>query len=147
MQTQDPPSDVSTVEAAAGGPGRILADPNRVVVGPDSGQVSVYSHGTMTAILDRHFNSLYLVSDDPPFSAQVYDFDALNWTQTGALLRIQGEHTLDILGPAICVLRGKHRPIWDPRPGMDEVRVVVPTFNPQGLRPLEIFQLATRLGF
>lgn len=116
-------------------------------MGPGADQLSVYANGVVTAILERHVNSKELENLDPILQARVYDFRALYWTHTGSILRLQGEHALDILGPAICVLRGSHRPVWHPRPGMDEVRVVVPLFNPQGLRPIEVFQVAMRLGF
>jgi hypothetical protein len=116
-------------------------------MGPGPDQVTVYANGVATAVLEKHINTRDLDSSDPMLQARVYDFQSLYWSHTGSLLRLQGEHALDILGPAITVLRGHHRPVYHPRPGINDVRVVLPIYNPMGLRPLEVFQLAMKLGF
>lgn len=147
MQTQDDESDEGSRGADADAAERVLEDSHRVVLGPGPDQLSIYCNGAVTAVLEKHLNTRDLDSATPMLQARVYDFESLYWSHRGALLRLQGEHVLDILGLSICVLRGDHRPVWHPRPGMTGVRVVVPLFNPLGLQPLGIFQLATLLGF
>lgn len=109
--------------------------------------MTVYAHGVPAAILEKHLNTLELAQQEPLFVAAVLDFEHLYWTHTGAMLRLQGDTVYNILGPALCVLRGQHRPNYDPRPGMDNVRVVVPRVDPRGLSSVDVFQLALELGF
>lgn len=147
MQKEEPESDTPASAGSDDTTQWILEGAHRVVIGPEPDQVTVYANGVATAVLEKHVNTRDLACVDPVFKARVYDFEVLYWLHSGAMLRLQGEHTLDILGLSICVLRGEHRPIWHPRPGMNGVRVVVPIDNPEGLRPIEVFQLASRLGF
>jgi hypothetical protein len=147
MQEEDARDLEGTRATDPGGAGGLLEDPNRVVIGPEQNQVTVYAHGVAMAILEKHINSLELAQNDPLFVAAVLDFESLYWTHTGALLRLQGDTVYNILGPSICVLRGQHRPVWSPRPGLDHVRVVVPREDPRGLSPVDVFQLAISLGF
>lgn len=116
-------------------------------MGPGPDEITVYANGVPAAVLGRHTNTRDLESEDPMLRARVYDFQALYWTRSGALQRLQGVHALDILGPAITLLRGQHRPIYHPRPGLETPRVVLPTHNPLGLRPIDVFQIAMKLGF
>lgn len=147
MQKEDARHLQGAHAASAIGTGGLLADPNRVVIGPGQHEVTIYAHGVPMAILEKHINSLELAQRDPVFVASVLDFEALHWTHTGALLRLQGDTVYNILGPSVCVIRGRHRPVWAPRPGIDSVRVVVPREDPRGLSPVDVFQLAIALGF
>jgi hypothetical protein len=147
MQTKEPEGHARASGEATDASTRLLENPNRLVVGDDPGTIRVYADGMHTATLEGQFNTLVMRSDAPPFAGTIFDFNLLRWTMNGAMARIQGAHVLDILGHTLVVLRGKHRDVWHPQPGMDEIRVLVPIDNPKGLRPLEVFQLAMRLGF
>lgn len=146
MQAEDLEGDGNAGTSPENTADWLLEDSYRVVQGPERDQITVFANGVATAVLEGHFNTKEFEHTDPEFKARVYDFTRLDWTQVGALFRLQGQHALDVLGPTVCILRGKHRPVWDPRPGMDDVRVLLPLHNPKGLRPLEVFQLAMREG-
>jgi hypothetical protein len=147
MQEKEPQGDIGAGDTGTAGPARVLENPNRLVIGPEPKTLWVYANGLHTATLEGHFNTLQMLSTKPPFAGSIMDFERLRWTMTGALRRVQGEHVLELIGGTACVLRGKHRDVWHPLPGMDDVRLVVPINNPEGLQPLEVFQLAMRLGF
>lgn len=124
-----------------------LESPNRVIVGSEPGQVIVIADGIEVAVLEGHHNSGDFFSKEKNFRAAVYDFKELNWTHRGALLQMQGELVSNILGPALCFMRGRHRVPGHPRPGADDVRILVPLHNPEGLRAMEMFRLASIHGF
>ena len=147
MQKEEPRDQQGPDTPRTGEAIRFLEDPHRLVVGPEHGQVTVYVHGVVTAILSGHTNSLVLQNAEPVFIATVMDFDRLFWSQQGALLRLQGEQVYNLLGSAITLIRGKHLPVWHPRPGIEDVRAVVPILNPRGLAPVDVFQLAIQLGY
>lgn len=107
----------------------------------------VYTHNALVATLEGHVNTLAIANASPLFAGKVYDFDQLYWTHTGSVLRLQGVTILDVLGPALVLLRGRHRPVWDPRPGASDVRVLIQLENPTNLSPKEIFELAIALHF
>jgi hypothetical protein len=152
MQTEDTRNLEGAGASLAGATRGLLENshrvaPNRLVLGPERDQVTIYAHGVPTALLERHINTLELAVKEPLFVAAVLDFQRLYWTHTGALLRLQGDTVYNIIGSAACVLRGKHLPVWHPRPGMEDVRIVVPRVDPRGLSPVDVFQLASQLGF
>lgn len=126
---------------------RFLEAPHRIVIGTRPGQVIVIADGVEVAVLDGHHSSGDFYSPEKDFRAAVYDFKELNWTHRGALLLLQGELVSNILGPAICFMRGKHRVPGHPQPGIDDVRILVPLHNPSGLRAVDMFQLARNFGF
>lgn len=99
------------------------------------------------AVLEGHRQSGEFYDPATEVKAVVYDFTELNWTHRGAMLVIQGEVISTILGPALFLLRVTHRVIGHPRPGMDDVRVLVPLQNPQGLQSMELMKLALKRGF
>jgi hypothetical protein len=99
------------------------------------------------ATLIGHNNTLSFAHAEPPLVGKIYDFESLRWTHTGSMLRLQGIPVYEILGPAIVILRGSHRPVWDAHPGADGVRIFVQLHNPQQLRPQEVFTLVLREGF
>jgi hypothetical protein len=147
MQEEESEDQQGPLTPRSGATAGVLESPNRIVIGPGQDQITVYANGVATAVLEKHTNSLELASQEPLFYGSVMDFENLYWTQTGALLRLQGETVMNILGPAVCVLRCTHRPVWHPRPGMDGLRLVVPRIDPGGLSTAEVFQLAIQLGF
>jgi hypothetical protein len=86
-------------------------------------------------------------STDQAFAGQIYDFDALHWTHPATISLLQGTKVLDLLGPTVVLLRGLHRERWWPRPGMRDVRLLVPLHNPQKLGHERLFKLAIENGF
>lgn len=111
------------------------------------GQWKVYTHGSMVALLEGHVGTQNIADAEPIFLGKVYDFDQFYWTHTGTILRLQGVPVFEVLGMALVLLRGNHRPVYDPRPGASDVRVVMPLENPANLSQRQIFELAIRLEF
>lgn len=98
-------------------------------------------------MLEGPVSSVGIDRPDLQLVGWVYNYKTLRWSHRAALLQLQNERVLDTLGSAICLLRGKHRPIWYPIPGMDDVCVLTLLDNPAGLQTLELFRLARGLGF
>lgn len=71
-----------------------------------------------------------------------YKCGSLDWSHLAAQLRLQGAVMQDLLGPAFVVLRGRHRPDYAPRPGLDDVEIVHVLENPDDLLPPAIFEEA-----
>lgn len=147
MQMQEPQSHQGASHNPSTRQNGVLESANRVIIGACPGQVIVIADGAEVAVLEGHHLSGDFYCPENELKASIYDFTELNWTHRGAMLQLQGELISTILGPAICLMRCKHRVAGHPQPGMDEVRILVPLQNPKGLRTVEMFQLARKFGF
>ncbi len=145
MQDEGVSSHIGSREGRSPAADRLLESPHRIVVGPAHGQMVVYCDNIEVALLDGHNCSTTFVCTD--FRAAIYDFSALYWTHSATMRALQGEIFSTILGPCVCLLSSKWRPWFHSRPGMDDVRILVPLENPRRLQTLEIFELAKRHGF
>lgn len=124
----------------------VLEGANRIVRGFEASRFEVYSDGAHVASLQGCGLERELTFFDPLIKIEVYEATRLYWTHTGTLRKLKGDVLLNIVGPSMCIIAGKHTPLWDPRPGMIDVRFAVPVLNPTSLTPPEVFRLVmTRL--
>lgn len=149
VQTENVEGDVGAREVGDVHPSWLLENPNAVVFGTADNQATIYACGVAVALLygDMGRYEAEVESAEPPFRGLLYRFTSLQWTHHAALLRLQGVNVSDVLGPSVCIIKGEHRPVFDPCPGMDEVYLVTPNVNPTGLSIQQIFQLVKGLGF
>lgn len=63
----------------------------------------------------------------------------LTWTNTSAIILLQGGTVQLILEDFFVLLGGEHRPVFHPTPGIDSVTIAEIWTNVEGLSPREIF--------
>jgi hypothetical protein len=66
-------------------------------------------------------------------------YDSLTWGQLSAQALLQGKLAQAMLSPRYILLNGKHRPPYDPKPGIDQVEVAEIISNPNDLGAAELF--------
>jgi hypothetical protein len=129
------PRSTATILAAG-----ILADSDRIE--ETRGTYRVYAGGRHTATCVQREQGVSIIYNSVrELRFAVYCFRHLYLEHTGALLFLQGVRLTEVLGKAVCLVKGKPRPVWDPRPGLDDVTLVVPLDNPRGLGPEEVFNI------
>lgn len=65
----------------------------------------------------------------------------LTWFRPAALAILQGSSLMEVLGFSICLWKFTKKKVWDPHPGLTDVRAVVPYENPRGLPPMDVIRL------
>ena len=64
----------------------------------------------------------------------------LRWSSRTALFLLMGTESF-VLYPPYLLLRGKPRPEYSTRPGMDDVQLVEVISHPEGMTPLDLFSV------
>lgn len=104
--------------------GRLLEDPGNVAIG------KVARLGPrITAPERRKFDDTYYYRIRVQY---------LEWRQAAALSFLWGAQVADVLAPNYVLIDGVHRPVWSPRPGVDNAELAFFPWPPTGISPIEL---------
>jgi hypothetical protein len=136
MQTFLYDCDLSAFGTASATAPWILEGPDRVDI--RNGRLRIYNDGNCVARSVGPHRMEKFSCDELQY--REFKFPHLYLSRSGALGLMRGKTIVETLGPAAVLVGFRSRPVWDPMPGFDDVRLVVPYANPENLTPTEVLQ-------
>lgn len=147
QETQHESNEGAGAPASAEAQGR-LENPNRIRLEYDIDVFTPYGHTAwLTDRTDVSVRSTQFTEGEVEHSLVWHQqtFKRLNWTQVGALRRLEGvpiAALLQVEGGSLLLLHHKsERPMWSMEPGLDEVTVAAIQRNTTQLSSEELFLL------